>query len=102
MWSFIELCADAGVIGEIRSEGYAGQLALEVGGVAGAVLGVVEQGVGVVEDVALGDGFLAVVAPEFGEGPVGDVFAAVGAVFVVGMEREALRLVEQVEVMGFA
>ena len=44
-----------------RGRGNAGQLTLEVGGVAGAVLGVVEQGVGVVEDVPLGDGLLAVV-----------------------------------------
>ena len=57
------------------------KLALEVGGVAGAVLGVVEQGVGVVEDVPLGDGLLTVVGAELGEGPVGDVFVRFLAFF---------------------
>ena len=49
-----------------RGRGNAGQLTLEVGGVAGAVLGVVEQGVGVVEDISFREGFLAIVGAELG------------------------------------
>jgi hypothetical protein len=60
------------------------QFAAEVGGVALAVLGVVQDGVDVVEDVPLGDGGVVVVGAELFEGPVGDVLAAVGAVFGVG------------------
>ena len=71
-------------------EGDAGEFAAEVGGVALAVLGVVQDGVDVVEDVPLGDGGVVVVGAELFEGPVGDVLAAVGAVFGVGVEGEAL------------
>lgn len=38
-----------------------------------------------VEDVPLGDGGIVVVRSELFEGPVGDVLAAVGAVFGVGV-----------------
>ena len=75
---------------EVGGEGDAGQLALEVGLVAVAVGGVMEEAVDVVEDVPLGDGVVAVVGAEAIEGPVGDVFAAVGAVLVVGVQGEAL------------
>src|SRR5438552_12513501 len=73
-------------------EGDAGELAAEVGGVALAVLGVVQDGVDVMEDVPLGDGAVIVAGAELFERPVGDVLAAVGAVFFgVGVEGEALR-----------
>jgi hypothetical protein len=62
-------------------EGDAGEFAAEVRGVALAVLGVVQDGVDVVEDVPLGDGGVVVMGAELFEGPVGDVLAAVGAVF---------------------
>jgi hypothetical protein len=41
-----------------------------------------EQGVGEVEDVPFGDGVVGVVLAKLGEGPVCDVLAAVGAVFL--------------------
>src|ERR1700678_2579993 len=69
----------------------AGEFAAEVGGVALAVFGVVQDGVDVVEDVPLGDGGVVVAGAELFEGPVGDVLAAVGAVLGVGVEGEALR-----------
>ena len=75
-----------------RDERNARQFAAEVGGVALAVLGVVQDGVDVVEDVPLGDGGVVVAGAELFEGPVGDVLAAVGAVFGVGVEGEALGL----------
>jgi len=53
------------------------QLALQVGGVALAILGMVQDGVDVVEDVPLGDGRVAVVGAELFECPVRDVLAAV-------------------------
>src|SRR6266536_3367909 len=71
----------------------AGEFAAEVGGVALAVLGMVQDGVDVVEDVPLGDGGVVVVGAELFEGPGADVFAAVGAVFGVGVEGEALESV---------
>ena len=78
---------------EVGREGDAGQLAFEVGLVALAVGGVMQQAVDVVEDIPLGDGVVAVVGAEAVEGPVGDVFAAVAAVLVVGVEGEALKAV---------
>jgi ABC-type uncharacterized transport system permease subunit len=86
-----ELFAQRGVAAEIGRVGDAGQLAREIGGVAGAVIGVVEQGVGVVEDVPRGDGWVAVVITKFFERPICDVFAAAGAVFCVDIERKELR-----------
>ena len=69
----------------------AGEFAAEIGGIALAVVGVVQDGVDVVEDVPLGDGRVGVVGAELFERPVGDVLAAVGAVFGVGVKRETLR-----------
>lgn len=51
----------------------------ELGGVALAIVGVVEDGVDVMEDVPLGDGRFGVVGAKLFERPVGDVFTAVGA-----------------------
>jgi len=64
---FHQVCADFRVLLEGWGVGDSWKFALEVGGVAGAVLGVVEQGIGVVEDFPLGDGLLAVVGVELGE-----------------------------------
>ena len=75
---------------EIGREGDAGQLAFEVGLVALTVGGVMQQAVDVVEDIPLGDGVVAVVGAEAVQRPGGDVFAAVAAVLVVGVEGEAL------------
>ena len=75
---------------EIGREGNAGQIALEVGLVALAVDGMVQQPVDVVEDVPLADRLVAVVGAEAVQRPVSDVLAAVAAVLVVGVEREAL------------
>jgi hypothetical protein len=66
------------------------EVAAEIGGVALAVLGVVQDGVDVVEDVPLVDGEVGVMGAELFESPVGDVLAAVGADFGVGVERENL------------
>ena len=81
--------AGAGEGAEVGREGDARQFALEVGLVAVAVDGVVQQAVDVVEDVPLGDGVVAVVGAEAVQRPGGDVLAAVAAVLVVGVEREA-------------
>ena len=77
---------------EVGREGDAGQLAFEVGLVALAVDGVMQQAVDVVEDIPLGDGVIAVVGAEAVQRPGGDVFAAVAAVLVVGVVGEALGL----------
>ena len=86
-----ELLTSGGEGVEVGWEGDAGEFALEVGGVAGAVLGVVEDGVGGMEDVPLGDLVVGVVGAELGERPVGDVLTTVGSVFVVGIKRKNLR-----------
>jgi hypothetical protein len=52
-----------------------GSFAAEVGGVALAVLGLVQDGIDVVEDVPLGDGGVVVVGAELLERPVGDVLS---------------------------
>ncbi|MGC2551347.1 MAG: hypothetical protein WA437_13855 [Candidatus Sulfotelmatobacter sp.] len=65
-------------VGGAGGEGNARKFAAEVGGVALAVLGVVQDGVDVVEDVPLRDGGVVVLGAELFEGPVGDVLAAVG------------------------
>ena len=55
-------------------------------------MGVVQERIVIVEDVPLGDGVVAVVGSEFYQCPIGDVFASVGAVLIVGVEGEALRI----------
>ena len=45
------------------------------------------------EDVPLRDGVIAVVFSEFCQCPIGDVFLAVCAVLIVGVERKALKTV---------
>ena len=72
---------------EVGREGDAGEFALEVGGVTGAVFGVVEDGVGGVKDVPLGDLVVGVVGAELGKRPIGDVFSTIGAVFVIDVKR---------------
>ena len=51
---------------KVGIEGYAGEFALEVEFVFGAVSGMVENGVGVVEDVLFGNGGLAIVCLKLG------------------------------------
>jgi hypothetical protein len=79
-----QLAPGGGEGGEIRREGNARQLALEVIGELLAVGRMVQDGVDVVEDVPLGDGRIAVVVPEFLQGGIGDILAAIGAVGGVG------------------
>ena len=88
-----EAGAGVGEGAEVGREGDAGEFALEVGLVAVAVGGVVQQAVDVVEDVPLGYGVVAVVGAEAVQRPVGDVLAAVAAVLVVGVEGEALEAI---------
>ena len=73
------------------------QVPLEIGGIALSVFGMVEQGVDVMEDVPLGDCVVAVVGAELCQCPIGDVFAAVPPVLIVGVEGEALRFLKYVK-----
>jgi len=73
---------EGGTVAETIGEGLGGdggerEGAFEVVGESGAVLGVVENGVNVVEDVPFGDGRVVIVVLEGFQGPAGDVFAAV-------------------------
>ena len=63
-WSFASFFAGVGEGLEVGGEGDARKLALEIGGVAGTVFGVVEEGVDVVEDLVFGDGGVAIVCAE--------------------------------------
>ena len=60
--------------------------------------GVVEDGVGGVEDVPLSDGVVGVVGAEFLKRDGRNVFAAAGAVMVVDVVGEALGIPRDVEV----
>ena len=70
-------------------ERYSRQFALQIFGIAFAVLRVVQHRVDVMEDLALADAF-AVLRAELCQRSIGDVLAAVAPVLVVGVEREAL------------
>ena len=63
------------------------QFAAQIGGIALAVLGVVQDGVDVMEDVPLVDGRVVVVGAELFERPVGDVLAGVGKCTTEGSGR---------------
>src|SRR5208337_5100499 len=64
------------------------QLAFQVGGVALAVLGMMQHRIDVVEDVPLGDVGVVVMRTELIQRSVGDVLASVGAGFVKHVKRE--------------
>ena len=53
----------------------------------------VQDTVGVVEDVPLADGIITVVFAECCECPIGDVLLTVCAILIVGIEGEALRTI---------
>ena len=67
------------------------QIALEVRLIFLAIVGVMQEAIGIVEDVPLGDGIVSVVGSEVCQCPIADIFLAVCAVLVVGVERKALR-----------
>ena len=73
------------------------EVALEVRLIPLPIVGVIQEGVDVVEDVAFGDGVVVVVRPILCQRPIGDVFAAVCAILVIGVEREALRVSSKIE-----
>ena len=75
---------------KILGEGDMRQITLQIGGVAFAIIGVVQEPVGIVENLPLADGIVAVVRAELLQRPVGDVFSAVRAIFIVDVEGEAL------------
>ena len=66
------------------------QIAFEVRLVFLAIRRMMQESVVIVEDVPLGDGVVCVMRLKFCQCPIGDVFAAVCAVFVVSVERERL------------
>ena len=67
------------------------QIALEVRLILIAIVRMMQDAVVIVEDVPLGDGVVFVVRAELRQCPIGDVFAAICAIFVVDVKREALR-----------
>ena len=64
------------------------KIALEVRLILFAIARVVQEAVGIVEDVPLGDGVIAVVVSEFRQRPIGYILLAVCAVLIVGVEVE--------------
>ena len=53
-----------------------------------------QEGVGIVKDVPLTDGIIAIVFAEFCQCPIGDVLLAVCAILIVGVEGKALNTCE--------
>lgn len=80
---------------EVGGDGDAGQIASEVGVPALAADGMVQRGVDVGGDVPLGVRLVAVAGTEAVQRPFGDVFAAVAAVLVAGVEGEALGAIKR-------
>ena len=75
--NFGQAFAGFGECPKIGGKGDARQFAAQVGGVFGAVAGVVQVAVDVVEDVPFGNGGVVVMGAEFFKRPIGDVFGAV-------------------------
>src|SRR5262249_12212030 len=89
-------CLEVTVLGQKWD---AGQLALEVLCVTLTVLWVMEKSVDIVEDVALGNA-RPVHRPSLPEHPVGDIVLPMAAILRIGVQREALRLLERQVVTG--
>ena len=66
------------------------QVAFEVRFVFLAILRMMQESVGIVEDVPFCDGVVVVMGTEVCQCPIGDVFTAVCAVLVVGVEGKTL------------
>ncbi len=66
------------------------QVALEVHLILLTIAGMMQEGVGIVENAPFADGVIAVVCAEFCKCPIGDILLAVCAVLVVGVEGEGL------------
>ena len=67
------------------------QIAFEVLLVFLTISRMVQERVGIVEDVPFGDSVISVMGAEFSQYPIRDVLLSVCAILVVGIEREALR-----------
>ena len=78
---------------KVRRKGDVRQVAFEIKGIAFAVGGMVQQAIDVIEDIPFADGGVVVVGAELIDRPIGNILAAVAAVFVVGVEGEALMAV---------
>ena len=85
-----QLLAGRGEGPEVGGQRDPRQFAFQVLGEPLAVARMVQDAVDVIEDVPLGDFLVAVVLAEVLQGPIGDVLAAVAAVFVVDVEGETL------------
>ena len=78
---------------EIRREGDARQLPFEVGGIARTPAPMMQHAIDIIKDIPFADGRVVIAAAELLQCPVGDVFFAAAALFVIGVEREALKTV---------
>ena len=87
---FGQLFARLGEGAEVGGEGNPRQLAFEVVGELFPIARMMEHAVDVMENVPLAHLFVVVVSAELIQRPIGDVLAAIRAVFVVDVEREAL------------
>ena len=85
-----QLAPGLGKSAERLDIGDARQITFQVIGITRPVFGMVQQGVNVVENIPLADRLVAVMLLELFQRPIGDVFAAVAAVFIVDVEGEAL------------
>src|SRR6185503_6811361 len=88
---FSQALADFSEAAKVGSKRNARQFAFQVGGVTLAIERVMQHCVDVMKDVPLRDRLVSVVVAELFKRPVGDVLASIRAVFVIVVNREALR-----------
>ena len=88
---FGELRASIRECPEIRRIRNVRQIALQIGGVTFAIVGMMQEPIDIVENIRLLDAIVSVMRPEVLQRPIGDVFSAVGAICIVDIEGEALR-----------
>ena len=84
---------------KVLSEGNMRQIPFEVHLVFLTISRMVQERIGIVEDVPFGDSVISVVDAEFCQYPIRDVLLSVCAIFVVGIEGKALGITCEVEIM---
>lgn len=72
---------------------------VQVGSVTFTISGMMQQGINVMKDFPLSDRLVFLVNAELFKRPIGDVLSSVRAVFVIGIEREALRATSRADKM---
>ena len=89
---FSQLLSGVAECPKIRGVGNVRELAFQISGVGFAILFAVQQTVNIMENIPFANASILMMLTEVVQRPVGDILAAVLAVFSVGIEGEALRI----------